>query len=120
VTVLATANTGLSSPDVFYFGNLVGETGDRGGAGAIVSAMDLWRTRRNASVSDAAPIESPFDHNRDGLVNLLDLALVRANVFRTLSPPVAPAALVPAAIRAPVATVAPAALRLDEWVDLLG
>ena len=44
VTVLSNGNTGLRSPDVFYFGNLVGETGNVPGA-ARVDALDVALTR---------------------------------------------------------------------------
>ena len=43
VTVNANARTGLSASDVFYFGNLVGETGDTTAAAAAVGAADLVR-----------------------------------------------------------------------------
>ena len=39
VTVKATAATGLSSPDVFYFGNAIGESGNSA-TSAQVSAVD--------------------------------------------------------------------------------
>jgi hypothetical protein len=99
---------------VFYFGNLVGETGDRAGAGAAVSALDLWRTRRNfsAAVESAASV---FDHNHDGRVDILDLAVARANVSRTLAPLVAPAT--PVASKTPARVTA--ALGLDESTDVL-
>src|SRR5256885_14915814 len=39
VTVKGNANTGLIAPDVFYFGNLVGDVGDNNGdSSALVSA----------------------------------------------------------------------------------
>jgi hypothetical protein len=77
VTVKANDRTGLSRPDTFAFGNLRGDTGD--GAGPPrVDAADLARTRAGAS--------SPFDHNRDGLVDALDLAIVRRALFNSLTP----------------------------------
>jgi len=114
VTVLATADTGLSAPDVFYFGNLVGETGARAGAGAAVSALDLWRTRRNFSAA-VESAQSLFDHNHDGRVDILDLAIVRANVSRTLAPLVVPAT--PAESKAPARVAA--VLGPVESADLL-
>jgi hypothetical protein len=87
VTVLATERTGLSAPDVFAFGNLVGDTGDApaGSGRAVVNATDVVRTL--AHVSPAAPLGSLYDHNRDGRVNALDLALARANQFHELALP---------------------------------
>ena len=77
MTVKATARTGLATPDVFYFGNLVGETGnDVGGDGLVVNATDAARTR--AAARRAGATDGLFDHNRDGRVNVLDLAIVFA------------------------------------------
>jgi hypothetical protein len=75
---------------VFYFGNAPGETGDAppagSGAVAAVSPTDFARTR-SAVAGRVAPITSPFDHNRDGVVNVLDLNVVRANMTARLYPP---------------------------------
>ena len=85
VTVLSTARTGLPAPDAFAFGNLAGDTGDApaGSGGAAVTALDLVRVRGHLS-SSFVPLTNPYDHNRDGRVNGLDLAAVRANQFQTL------------------------------------
>jgi hypothetical protein len=81
VTVLPTEATGLTAPDVFYFGNLVGETGD--GAGSLrVSALDLGAVKR--ALNSAPGVTSPFDFNRDGRVNALDLSTAKANLNRSL------------------------------------
>jgi hypothetical protein len=87
VTIKATADTGLAQPDVFYFGNLVGDTGD---AGATVTAADLTRTR--TQIGRTADIDNPYDHRRDGRVNVLDLAATRGNLFQSLRLIAAPAA----------------------------
>lgn len=71
VTLKATPNTGLKAPDVFYFGNLVGESGndDR----LTVTTADTTGPRANpSSFSNPAPVTSPFDYNRDTLVNSTD------------------------------------------------
>jgi hypothetical protein len=81
VTVKANANTGLAAPDVFYFGNLVGETGDSASP-LRVGALDLAGTR--ARLGDSAGLDSHFDHNHDGVVNALDLAAVRSGMGRSL------------------------------------
>ena len=89
VTVKANADTGLAADDVFYFGNLVGETGDQSAA-AVVSATDLSRTR--AQLGRRVGVTSPFDHVRDGRIASLDLSAVRANLFQSLRLITAPAA----------------------------
>jgi sialidase-1 len=79
VTVLPTDKTGLSSADVFYFGNAVGESGDSPGS-AGVSSADQSATR-NSTYSDnsRAPITERVDYNRDGLVNSSDELIARNN-----------------------------------------
>ena len=109
VTVKATGVLGINVPDVFYFGNLVGETGDAAPR-MSVSALDFVRTR-NAISARRAGIVSPFDHNRDGRVGALDVALARGATGRTLAPVSAPAAPMPAAIPS-----APVLLRQDTSV----
>jgi hypothetical protein len=83
VTLKATAHTNLQKPDVFSFGNVVGETGDRT-TPMRVSAIDLAAVRRNYITAGATvPTSSPFDFNRDGRINALDLTVVRSRVGRT-------------------------------------
>jgi hypothetical protein len=102
VTVKATAATGLDVPDVFWFGNLVGDTGDPNGphphfsTPLQVNAWDLADVRRNFKADTAPdPIANPYDHNRDGAIDALDLALTRRNLRRSLAPvnPPAPPAV---------------------------
>jgi hypothetical protein len=89
VVVRATPNTGLSTPDVSYFGSLVGETGDSISGGRLtVTPADFVGTRR-ALFSDAA-VDNPYDFNRDGRVSPADVAVVRAAQRRfitLLNPP---------------------------------
>jgi hypothetical protein len=99
VTMHSDATTGLAAPDVFYFGNLVGETGDAASPGRV-SALDLAGVKRG--LNTAAPITSPLDFNRDGRVNALDLAAVKASLFRSLT-----------AITAPLAALVTARRRTD-------
>jgi len=102
VTVKANANTALLSPDVFAFGNLAGETGDTPpGRPHVVTVLDFNRTR--AAIFSDAPVTSRFDHNRDGRVSALDLAIVRSNLARRLSPAVLPSGA-PAALPSADAT----------------
>jgi hypothetical protein len=81
VTLLETDRTGLPAPDVFYVGNLVGDTSDAPlGATARVSAMDVVRTRADRTARrTTVGLGSRSDHNRDGRVNAKDLLLVRRN-----------------------------------------
>jgi len=98
VTVLPTQRTGLERPDVFYFGNLVGECAGPPGPTMYVSPAD-WAATRSA-LGSTAPVTSRYDHNRDGQVSPTDLAIVRSNFQRNL---VAPPTRSPAAPRTSVA-----------------
>jgi hypothetical protein len=81
VTVRANMRTGLAAPEVFYFGSLVGETGNA--ATAVVNATDISLTRSQLA-SGGAGITSRYDFNRDGRVNAGDIAAVRAAQFTTI------------------------------------
>ncbi|HZN65331.1 MAG TPA: alkaline phosphatase family protein [Tepidisphaeraceae bacterium] len=115
VTVRATSRTGLRRDDVFYFGNLAGET-FRASAGKTVltiSADDAAVVRRRFGADDAAaPAAGPddaWDHNRDGDVDLLDVLAVRANLSRALALFTA----APAAASALLAVPTPAPIRRE-------
>ena len=82
VTVKADANTGLAADDVFYFGNLIGDTGGSDTA-FRVNALDLGAVKRE--LNGAATLASKTDINRDGRVNALDLGLVKQNLNQALS-----------------------------------
>jgi hypothetical protein len=72
--------TGLAAPDVFYFGNAVGETGNLTGS-ATVNASDEVLARNNPrTFMNPADIGFPYDFNRDGFVNAADQILARSNV----------------------------------------
>jgi hypothetical protein len=102
VTMKPTVNTGLTQPDVFSFGNLVGETGS---APALwVNVNDLAETRANFGRTTPAAVNR-FDFNRDGVIDANDVVLVRLNLHRSL-PPVAPAAVAESTF--PTTPVAPA------------
>jgi len=76
VTVRA-ERLGLAEDDVFYFGNAVGETGNSA-ADARVTVADLLLARNNPrGFLDPAPIDCPYDFNRDGRVNATDVLLAR-------------------------------------------
>jgi hypothetical protein len=94
----------MKSPDVFYFGNIVGETADVAG-GPSVSRRDMYETRRAAS-RRPAPVASRFDHNRDGVVNVLDYVISARNAGHELDPPAWPV-VVPATAPAPTRRAPP-------------
>jgi len=79
VEVLGTANTDLPSPDVFYFGNAPGDSGDSVG-NAKVNAADVLLARNNPrNFLNPAPIDFDFDFNRDRRVNATDMLIARDN-----------------------------------------
>ncbi len=80
VTVKATANTALGSDDVFYFGNAIGETGNSP-TDAKVTPTDLVAVRNNPHTleQNPAPIDAPWDFNRDRKVGPTDATIARNN-----------------------------------------
>ncbi|HZN67060.1 MAG TPA: hypothetical protein VFB66_17345 [Tepidisphaeraceae bacterium] len=95
VTVRATAATGLPQPDVFCFGNLVGETGDFfAGRPLAVTVVDFLRTRQ--APWGAAAVASPYDFDRDGRVGVRDHAIARSARGGSLALFVAPPPALPA------------------------
>ena len=109
VTMKSTANTGLPAPDVFFYGNLVGETGAAAAPEPAypplrVDRADLLNVRRNfARSAGHTPATDPCDHNRDGAVNGADLLLTARNLGRTLDAIKLPAAGTASAAVAPAA-----------------
>lgn len=78
VRVLPTARTGLGSEDVFYFGNAIGESGNSA-TDAHVDPVDELLARANPkNVFDPAPIDFPYDYNRDGHVDAADQLIARS------------------------------------------
>jgi len=85
VTVLATDNTGLEVPDVFYFGNAVGESGNST-AEAGVNAVDVLLARNNPqTLLDDASIGYAYDYNHDRRVNATDMLIARQNQTHLLN-----------------------------------
>jgi hypothetical protein len=79
VTVGANERTHLAAPDVFYFGNLIGETGGANEPDVLgVNAVDVGRVRAAQLSAGDASINNPYDFNRDGRVNVLDMGIVRS------------------------------------------
>jgi lamin tail-like protein len=93
VTVVANARTGLSSPDVFYFGHLQGDASDTatGAAAATVDARDeaVMRRRASRTLVNGANV---YDFNKDGIVNAQDLLVTRRAARTSLVMFTAPAA----------------------------
>ncbi|MCA9129759.1 MAG: DNRLRE domain-containing protein [Planctomycetales bacterium] len=77
VTVLANANTGLVAPDVHYWGNQIGETGNLPG-NTEVNEDDVAAVRGNLSGFMLVDVSNNFDVNRDKRVNAIDRAIVQA------------------------------------------
>jgi uncharacterized repeat protein (TIGR03806 family) len=84
VTVKATAATGLGGPDIFYFGNAVGECGNSA-TDARVNATDEISARNNPRSLGQAPIDFAYDYNRDGKVNATDEIIARNNYTSALT-----------------------------------
>jgi hypothetical protein len=82
VTVLANQATGLAAPDVFLFGNLVGESGAALEQVATVDAIDANLIRRQAATD--VGITNRFDFNRDGRVTSTDALITLMNVGNQL------------------------------------
>ena len=78
VRVFANENTGLITDDVFYFGNVRGESGDRSSLNTFVNAWDFAAARGHQQASGAA-IDNPYDYDRDDAVNATDAMIARDN-----------------------------------------
>ena len=81
VTVLSTIDTGLASPDVFYFGNRVGDSGDGNQPSrAVTNAIDENGVLSHNTVLPAwEPITNIYDFDRSGRVNAFDQNEARQN-----------------------------------------
>lgn len=71
--------TGLAAPDVFYFGNAIGESGNST-LNAIVDANDELAARNDPhSFLNPADLTNVHDYNRDGRVDAADQLIARNN-----------------------------------------
>ncbi|MBI3837506.1 MAG: SUMF1/EgtB/PvdO family nonheme iron enzyme [Planctomycetia bacterium] len=101
VTVLATADTGLSADDVFFYGNEIGDTGASNTATvAKVTSLDITGAQTHgASLKANIPITNVYDFNKDGQVNSSDLTIAQThgtsnkNGLQLFTPPARPPAL---------------------------
>ena len=110
VTVRATAKTGLDADDVFYLGNVVGDTNDNG----AVDSSDLNTLVAEFGLRGGAELDTDF--NVDGRVNLADMVIMRGNFGNSVGMPTAPATAPPAAAAPLAAAAAPAS---EPNVDIL-
>jgi hypothetical protein len=79
VTMLADAVTGLAAPDVFYWGNEVGESGNST-TDANVTVDDVAAVAADLhTAQNPAAVTNPHDFNRDGLVDATDENISRNN-----------------------------------------
>jgi len=79
ITVQATLTTDLADPDVFYFGNAIGEVGDSATL-TSVSAIDVILIQANYNNRfNPAPLANPYDLNRDKLVSSFDAVTAQLN-----------------------------------------
>ena len=82
VQVLANPDTGLADlgglyaglGDVFYFANVVGDVRDADTSSYFVNGTD---TKLTSSTGGTADVNSPYDSNKDGVVNGTDLTIVK-------------------------------------------
>ncbi|MCC6124992.1 MAG: hypothetical protein IT426_08525, partial [Pirellulales bacterium] len=101
ITVKATAITGLTQPDVFYFGNAVGETGNDP-ENAVVDAADEYNIASHRTGVVPTNAANPYDINRDRIINATDMFLARSNVsgsnpLRLIAPGISASAAAPSA-----------------------
>lgn len=121
VTVKAEAKTGLANPDVFYFGNAVGETGDSPSDAQVTMADLTGITTHPRSIFSPATIVDHYDINRDRSVNANDAILARQNQAASLALFTAPGgggggmspAAAPAAVASASASLAAAPLAVS-------
>lgn len=79
VNVRAMKDTGLTTPDVFYFGNAVGESGNSS-SNAEVNGLDEFGARLHPRTAfNPTTIIDPYDFNRDGRVDATDQLIARNN-----------------------------------------
>jgi hypothetical protein len=80
VAVKANGNTGLTVPDVFYFGNAVGESGNVVGDYSVSITDEIIARNNPVSINPGTTVLNRFDYNRDGTVSVVDQILARNNI----------------------------------------
>lgn len=77
VRMQSNAQTLLGSDDVFFFGNAIGEVGNTVG-NTFVSSIDVIGARdHQRGPFNLAPIDNPYDFNRDQIVSATDVIIAR-------------------------------------------
>jgi beta-glucanase (GH16 family) len=79
VTVNANAAAEFAAPDVFYFGNLVGETGDDA-SGRVARVSDDEIAQTGSNFARDVPITHSYDVDRNGKVASADVRALRRNL----------------------------------------
>jgi hypothetical protein len=79
VTVKATGNTALASPDVFYFGNAVGDSGNSPIDARVTSTDEILARNNPRGIANPASITFPYDYTRDARVSATDQIIARNN-----------------------------------------
>jgi hypothetical protein len=78
-TMNKTAQTGLGTPNVFYFGSAIGETGNSPSDARVTSADELLARLHPHTIANPTDILDPYDFNRDTRVTALDQNIARLN-----------------------------------------
>ncbi len=80
VIVAANADTGLASPDVFFFGNRIGDTFDGTPPSQFVTnAVDEVRVRNNQPAMGLS-VSNAYDFDKNGRLDAVDMILARNNI----------------------------------------
>jgi hypothetical protein len=79
VTVLPTVRTGIAAPEVFYFGNAVGDSGNSGADARVTPVDELGARSHKRTAAKPAPVDFHWDFNRDRRVNSADQLIARRN-----------------------------------------
>ena len=108
VSLLANPHTNLLADDVFYFGNLIGGTGQHVNQ-AIVNTTDIAVAK--LAVNTTATLTSIADFDRNGKITVTDIAIAKINnqhTIQLITPPAPPPPVIAAAspAKATAATVA--------------
>jgi subtilisin-like proprotein convertase family protein len=83
ITVLANANTGLSQPEVYYIGHLLGETTGASGGVFTVQFNDVSAIR--AAAGSTVNASSTLDIDKNGNVTFADISVMRPNIGAQLT-----------------------------------
>jgi len=83
ITILATTNTGLSQPEVYYIGHLLGETTGPTNGFYTVAFGDITPIR--AQTGSTVDSSSFADIDKNGTVSFADISAMRSNVGTQLT-----------------------------------